>query len=71
MRKFVEGDELTLEEVKQAFQEAYDRNIKSQMIESVDSSNIKIGKDGYYEFESLEEYRKAFGGVPLEDVFGK
>ena len=68
MKKFVEGDNLTLEDVRTALKEAHNRNIKHTIVESIDIQT-HLSKDGYYEFDSWDDYRKAFGAVPLEEAF--
>ena len=69
MKKFVEGDNLTLEDVKQAMKEAHDRNIKHTIVESADMQS-HLSSDGFYEFESWEEYKKVFGDfASVEETF--
>ena len=64
------GDELTLEDVRQALKEAHDRNIKHTPLDRAKLES-HLSADGYYEFDSWEEYRKVFGGlVSVEEAFG-
>lgn len=68
MRHYKEGDNLTLEDVRQSFQEA--RNNKGVLNESVDFSRFPVGKDGSILFNSEEEYEAAFNGtVSFEEAF--
>lgn len=69
MRKFKEGDKLTLEDVRQSFQDARLNN-KGLLKESVDLARFPRGKDGSILFASNEEYEAAFGGtVSFEEAF--
>lgn len=68
MKQFKEGDNLTLEDVKQSFREV--KKNKALLNESVDLSRFPIGKDGAILFSSNEEYETAFGGtVSFEEAF--
>lgn len=69
MRRFKEGDELTLEDVSSALQDAHDRNIKFRLDEGISNPDVRMSADGYYEFDSWEDYHKAFGTVSVEDAF--
>lgn len=70
MRKFVEGDKLTLEDVRQAIEEAHDRNIKCSAAPSGINIESYLSEDGYYEFDSWEEYKRVFGDfVSVEEAF--
>jgi len=67
MKRFKEGDILTLEDVKNSFDVA---NNKELIKVSADLSNIPVGKDGSLLFNSEEEYEKVFGGTfSFEEVF--
>lgn len=69
MKKFKEGDNLTLEDVKTALKEAHDKNIKAQITEPLDKRPY-LSTDGFLEFESWDEYKKVFGDfVSLEETF--
>ena len=69
MRTFKEGDNLTLEDVTKALQEAHDNNIP-KVTPKIDRSSLKVSKDGYIEFDSWDEYRKVFGDlVSVEEAF--
>lgn len=68
MKRFKEGDNLRLEDVKQSFREA--KNNKTLLNEGVDLSRFPIGNDGAILFSSEEEYEAALGGtVSLEEAF--
>lgn len=68
MKQFKEGDNLTLEDVKQSFSDA--KKNKTRLDESVDLSRFPMGKDGAILFSSKEEYEAAFGGtVSFEEAF--
>ena len=68
MRKFKEGDELTLEDVKRSFREI--NNPKGLLKESIDLSRFPIDEDGARVFDSFEEYDAAYGGtVAFEETF--
>lgn len=67
MKKFKEGDEITLEDVRESFQLA---NNKELLKESFDFSKIPVDKDGVLLFNSIEEYERSFGGtVSFEEAF--
>lgn len=69
MRTFKEGDTLTLEDVRAALKEAHDKNIRHTIVESADIQS-HLSKDGYYEFDSWEEYKKVFGDfASVEETF--
>ena len=68
MRKFKEGDELTLEDVRRSFREI--NNPKGLLKESIDLSRFPIDEDGARVFNSFEEYDAAYGGtVAFEETF--
>lgn len=67
MKQFKEGDTLTLEDVRQSFQEI---NNKGVINEGLGLNRYPIGKDGSILFNSEEEYEAAFGGtVSFEEAF--
>ena len=68
MRRFKEGDELTLEDVRRSFREI--NNPKGLLKESIDLSRFPIDEDGARVFDSFEEYDAAYGGtVAFEETF--
>lgn len=69
MKRFKKGDILTFDEVKSSLKEAHDNNIKHNLTEGIDIQS-HLSKDGFYEFESWEEYKKVFGDfVSVEETF--
>ena len=70
MKKFKEGDILTIDDVRCALKEAHDRNISQNIITEGVNPQSYLSADGYYEFESWEEYKKVFGDfVSVEETF--
>ena len=68
MKKFIEGDKLTLEDVKAAIRES--ENAGRIMVN--ESADVKpVFKDGIAYFNSVEDVEKYYGGTvkPLEEVF--
>lgn len=69
-RKCSDGKNLTLEDVKVALRKAYQKNIKQSISESAERVIPPKSKDGYYEFDSWEDYKKVFGDfVSVEETF--
>ncbi len=69
MKRFKEGDNLTFKEVKASLKEAHDNNITHTHSKKIDSLS-HLCEDGFYEFESWEEYKKVFGDfVSVEEAF--
>ena len=74
-RKCSDGKNLTLEDVKVAFRKAYQKNIKQSLSESAERVIPPKSKDGYYEFDSWEDYknivrRYRFGLSTIYSIFG-
>lgn len=69
-RKYSDEKNLTLDDVKVAFRRAYQKNIKQSISESAERVIPPKRKDGYYEFDSWEDYKKVFGDfVSVEETF--
>lgn len=69
MRKFVEGDKLTLEDVRQVIREA---EAAGQMTINKDPSVRPIIKNGVAIFNCIEDAEKYYGSkiLTLEEAFG-
>lgn len=68
MRKFVEGDNLTLDDVRQAIHES---ETAGKFIVNENVGVKPIFKNGVAIFDSIEDAEKYYGGkiMPLEEAF--